>query len=323
MIRRFRHLPHTLRLGAFVLTAGLVGTLLSARKARADMHEGMRQLARQLMPYAQEGVMESPRRVQLNGESLYLAMGTTQSSPETVLDYYERFCNERAGRLTEQLREGAQAAGAGDALHQAAFNQLWNAPGRRSGAVETVRDQDSDGGGYVACLDVGPGRLPGPELVRRIERMTTTGDLSELGHMRYAYVTRGTTGTRILTVATDGRFNLFRMFPQQGDAPGEDLPGLPRYPGMTRRLSAREVGFDYGLGMYAVRRGRDEVRGWYRSTLLAQGWTALDLPRDRRLSPELERHRGEMLTVPRGEATLLLVFDEREGTTTMMSLAGL
>ena len=68
----------------FVMAGALVTSLVAVRQARAQVHEGMRRLARQLMPYAEQGVIESPRRVVVNGESMYLATGGEGAGPSTV-----------------------------------------------------------------------------------------------------------------------------------------------------------------------------------------------------------------------------------------------
>lgn len=237
MLRPLRLLPHTFRLGTFVLTGALVASVASVRSARAHMNDGMQQLARQLMPYAEQGVMEAPRRVEINGESVYLSMGTTHNSVESVMDYYEARCQRNAGHITEQIVAAAQRTPGAQALDQATFNSLWVTQGRRAANLETYRVQDEHGG-YVACMDVGNARLDGAEILRRVRAAIDTGDLLRFGNMRYAYVSHGTSGTRILTVATEGQFNLFRMFPSQGDAPGTDIPTLARYPGMRRVLCA-------------------------------------------------------------------------------------
>lgn len=322
MRRSLRFLPHTFRLGTFVFAAATVASIASVRSARAHMNDGMQQLARQLMPYAEQGVMESPRRVELNGESLYLSMGTTHNSVESVLDYYEARCQRNAGHITEQLVAAAQRTPGARALDQATFNQLWVTQGRRSANLETYRQQDEHGG-YVACMDVGNARLDGPEILRRVRAAIDSGDLSRFGNMRYAYVTRGSTGTRILTVATEGRFNLFSMFPAQGDAPGSDIPTLARFPGMRRVLSAHEAGHDYALGLHTVQAPQAQVRDFYRREMVQRGWTLMDLPRDRALAPEIEAHRNNMAAFSRGDTSMLLVFEQHEGTTSMMSLAGM
>ncbi len=310
MFRRIRVLPQLTRLAAFLCTVMVVTAMVSVRAARAQVNEGLRHLARQLMPYAEEGVIESPRRVVINGESLYLAMGSTRDSVEAVLDFYESRCARTSGHLAESARS----------LEAAPFNRLWTPGSRRAGSVETVRFSDATGG-YVACLDVGEATHLTPETVlQRAEAVFASGDLSRYGDLRYAYVTHGTTGTRILTVATQGPFHVLRLFPEHGDAPGADVPGLARYAGMRRVISAYEDGAPNKLGVYTVDAPMPQVRAFYQREMTARGWTALDLPRDRALPPEIEARRGRLAAFEKAGETLLLVFDQAGDTTSMMSL---
>ncbi|MFO0630617.1 MAG: hypothetical protein U0325_34005 [Polyangiales bacterium] len=309
------HRPHLTRLLAFVFVGTSVASVASMRAARAQVNEGMQRLARQLMPYAEQGAMHTPKRVLLNGQTLQLATGTTQDGVGAVLDWYETQCARRGGGITRELVRTNPALGG------AAFNQLWARMGRRSGAFEVMREGD-ERQGYVACLDMGED-VRGDGLARRISAFVNSGDLSRLGHMRYAYVQRASSGTRIVTVATDGHFDLLHMFPARGDAPGQDIDGLGRYPGMRRVLSAREEGVANTLGMYAVDAPLAQVRDWYRNTLPSRGWSLAELPRDRRLPPEIEAQRAYTAFFERGQQQLYLVFDERNGTTSMMSIAGL
>lgn len=312
-MRFHRNLPHATRLAAFVMVGALATTFVAVRQARAQVHEGMRRLARQLMPYAEQGAIEAPRRVVINGESMYLATGVTQDSVPAALDYYEAQCARRGGRITESLSSAQRAQLAG-----ATFNQLWAqaAPGAR---LESMREGD-DQEGYVVCVDVGEQRLSVDDLSRRLQEVVRTGDLSHWGNLRYAYVTRRPTGTRILTVATEGRFNLLGMFPAAGDAPGQDAPGLARYPGMRRVVSAYEDGQPNGLGMYTVTAPMTEVRDWYRREMGRQGWQHAELPRDRALAMS-ESTRDRSLVFTRGNsATMVLAFEHAEGSTSMMSL---
>lgn len=315
-MRRFRHLPHLTRLGAFVASALLVTAAVSVRSARAQIREGMSSLARQLMPYAEAGVMEAPRRVHINGETLYLSMGTTRDNVSTVLDWYEARCNASAGQMTDSLRRELQRA---PALDAAAFNEMWRRDGRTGRSLETLREGDADGG-YVACIDVGNARLTPAEVLRRARAVMNTGDLSQWGNFRYAYVSRGTTGTKILTVSSDGRFNLLRMFPNQGDAPGADIPTLARYPGMRRILSGDEEGYPNKLGIHTVRAPIADVRAFYQRTMPTRGWSVMEYPRNRPLPPEVAERRDRMAAFSRGDDILFLVFDQSGGVTSMMSL---
>jgi hypothetical protein len=310
-----RHLPHATRLAAFVMASALVASIVAVRQARAQVNEGMRRLARQLMPYAEQGAVETPRRVVINGETVYLATGLTRDSVTAVLDYYEAQCARRGGRTTETLNDGQRAQLAG-----AAFNQLWTQAPMGGARIESMREGD-EREGYVICVDTGGQRVGFDELTRRLQEVLRTGDLSRWGDLRYAYVTRRPTGTRILTVATEGRFNLLGMFPSEGDAPGQDVPGLPRYPGMRRVVSAHEEGQPNGLGMYTVAAPMAAVRDWYRREMGRHGWQLAEAPPEGK-APALDASvRDRTLLFSRGNAAdLMLVFDHAEGTTSMMSL---
>ncbi len=312
---RFRHLPHTMRLAGFVLCGAMVTAVVSARHARAQAHEGMRRLARQLMPYAEQGAIEAPRRVHINGESVYLATGVTQDSVAAVLDYYEARCERTGGHLSDTLSPAQR-----EALARAGHGQVWGHAGRLGPRVESFREGNDDEG-YVVCIDVGEQRLTLEDLTRRLQEVTTTGDLSRWGNLRYAYVSRRPTGTRVLTVATEGRFNLQGMLPAQGDAPGQDVPGLARYPGMRRVVSAWEESQPNALGVYTVTAAPGDVRAWYRREMSRAGWTLTEMPRDGRIPARAEAARDRSLVFSRNDdATLVLVFEQSGGDTSMMSL---
>ncbi len=318
MALSLRRLPNAMRLATFMLVVSAGGTVASVRSARAQVHETMRQLARQLMPYAEQGVMQAPRRVHLNGETMLLSVGTARDSVPAVLDWYERQCAGRAGQLSEalhgQVRQGAEG------LDVAAFNAQWTGSGRVTQAMEVLRAGD-EAEGYVACIDTGStARVSGDELLARARRLLDTGNLAHLGGIRYAYVTRGSAGTRIITFATEGRFNILRMFPESGDAPGEDVGDLARFPQMRRILSAYEDGDQNGLGIYTVRAPIADVRGFYRREMVRRGWQLLDLPTDRRLPAEVEAHRATTQAFSRAEGMMYLVFDHDDGLTSMMAL---
>ncbi len=307
---RIRHLPHATRLAAFIAVGLGATSLVAIRQARAQVHEGMRHLARQLMPYAEQGVIEAPRRVEINGESMYLAMGTTRDSVSAALDYYESWCDRRAGHVTESVAQ----------VDQTAFGQLWTQGGRLGPRLEMVREGD-DSEGYVICVDVGERRLSSGELAQRLRAVVDTGDLSRWGNLRYAYVQRASTGTRILTVATEGPFSLLRMFPAEGDAPGSDTPGLLRHPAMRRVLTAHEDGHGNALGVYSARAPMADVRGWYQREMTRAGWALNEVPRDVQLPASARAHRDHALTFSRGnDSTMVLVFNETDGVTSMMSL---
>jgi hypothetical protein len=88
-------------------------------------------------------------------------------------------------------------------------------------------------------------------------------------------VYREGSGARVFTAWTHGTFNVLTMFPKYGDAPGEDLGGVPRPEGGRRTLSAKIVGAPFGINTYEVLGAPSEVTKEVDTVLLARGWKAV------------------------------------------------
>lgn len=113
------------------------------------------------------------------------------------------------------------------------------------------------------------------------------------------------------------------MFPSSGDAPGEDAPGLARFPGMRRVLSAREESSGQhprNVRRAGAARGRAGVVPPHAPVA---GLDPRGAPAGPAFPPEIEAHRATTAIFERGQTQLYLVFDEAQGTTSMMSLAGM
>jgi hypothetical protein len=111
-------------------------------------------------------------------------------------------------------------------------------------------------------------------LLARLTAFAESGDLARVGGLRYVYARATDEGTHFLVFHTDESLNIYEMFPQTGDAPGRDVPGLPRPEGARRFMSAWEEGDPHAITMYATtRQSADELRGWYREALPGAGWT--------------------------------------------------
>ncbi len=131
--------------------------------------------------------------------------------------------------------------------------------------------------GHVACVGAASDEsLPG--LVRRFSSFARSGDLADLGGLRFALVrrvlTRDGPAAFVLTMWTDSSLRISSLLPpREGDAPGRDPQSMPRPRRSQRVLSASEVGAPSGVFVYRVGRLSPEaVAVFYRRELPATGW---------------------------------------------------
>ncbi len=155
----------------------------------------------------------------------------------------------------------------------------------------------SDGSrGFVACFVPAPGAA-GPEVGEVREVVPPT--------YRYVYAQPGSEKTVVITVEADGQVELKKLFPEEGDAPGSDAPGVPRPPDARRTLTAREEGSPQQMTLYVTKdKNPAELEAWYRARLPDHGWRPLEGGR---------RTGGPRVLVAGRKGTLAaLVFDKDE-----------
>lgn len=263
-------LPNLLRLGLFLLALYVVGMVVVARQVRAETNEIMMGVGAQMMQYAEADSQDAPRTLFLNGQQLAFGSGhTNEHDVDDVLDFFEARCEGRDGRLVDQVRELAHA------------REI--TPPDTSMLDGTLRES-TPRGGYVACFDVGEERDGVEALLGRLTAFTNSGNLAELGGLRYVYA-RPTEdgGTHFLVFHTDDRLNIYEMFPATGDAPGVDAEGLPRPANVRRLMSAWEEGDPHAITMYtSTTRAAGELESWYQDELPRAGWRLFE-PTDAQL----------------------------------------
>ena len=151
--------------------------------------------------------------------------------------------------------------------------------------------------GFVACF-IPPAEPLGPVVGEVRQAAPPT--------YRYVYAQPGTEKTVVITVVlADGASELEKLFPEEGDAPGVDAPGVPRPPDARRTLSAREEGSPQQMTLYVTKdKNPAELEAWYRTRLPDHGWRPLEGGR---------RNGGPRVLVADRKGTLAaLVFDEDE-----------
>jgi hypothetical protein len=151
--------------------------------------------------------------------------------------------------------------------------------------------------GFIACFVPAPAPL-GPVVGEVREVVPPT--------YRYVYAQPGSEKTVVITVEAEGSaLDLKALFPEEGDAPGADAPGVPRPPDARRTLSAREDGSPQQVTLYVTKaKTPAELEAWYRARLPDHGWRPLEGGR---------RNGGPRVLVADRKGTLAaLVFDEDE-----------
>lgn len=198
------------------LLRGLLLVPLLGAPARASVFDFLPDvLSSQPMPRAPgDGRKDQARAIVLNGFPLYLSTGRTDRSVKDVLDYY-------------------QARYPGGVL-----KDLMGKPvGVRREGNET---------GTLMVVEV-------PDRGLADELMAGKRTLVSAGPLRMVYARRSGASTDYLMAWSEKPMPQEVLQPvQSGDAPGKDLPGVPRPSGGARTFSFSEPKAGYQMAMYEV-----------------------------------------------------------------------
>ena len=165
--------------------------------------------------------------------------------------------------------------------------------------------------GYVACLDMGEDPENYEGVISRVQRFLDSGNLSDVGQMRYLYAEKVDDDTTYyLSIFSDADMNLYEMFPAEGDAPGVDP--ITRPEGSRRLLSSYEEGRPYGVTVFSSEGAHGEAFiQHFESSLPSAGWDAMTVH-------DGERTRVDGVTVlsyASGERLLNVNVFEEDGLT--------
>lgn len=176
---------------------------------------------------------DKPRSVLLNNFPLYVATGRTDRHVREVLDFY-------------------QARHQGGALKDLAGKPI---AVRRDG-VDT---------GTLMTVDV-------PDKATAMQMMDGKRTLTSAGPLRMVYARRSGLYTDYMTIWSEKAMPRTILEPvQSGDAPGQDVPGVPR-PAGPRTLTFAEPNEGYMLVMYKVSEQPQEALRDLSLRIGASGW---------------------------------------------------
>ena len=257
MARTRKYVRPILRLTAFVAVSCAVLLYLDYRAAHATVMEHLLGLGQRMAPYLDDGrSTEAPRQFRVNGVRMFAAAGHTEQPPEFVRKWYQDRYAAKGDGLDElglKLKARGVLPPSAPGLNQMAFGN------------------DKQGG--VAALDFGD-KLSLAALKDRMFRFIDAGDLGSIARLRYVwYEKTGKGGTRFLTIWTDDHFKLGDVLPTaKKDAVGNDLEGVPRFPGSIRVLSSEERGMPQRMVVYDGPGSPETGELFYRARMKTLGW---------------------------------------------------
>ncbi len=263
-LKRWMGVSRVVAYGTFV-SLGLGA--LTVRSAYANAKDESLKMGRDLADVAD--LLTNVNAVNINNQPIYIANSSTTDSPSAVLDRFEAFCNRDTAFSDTQWRDLANVKGRPiPGASKAGLNKL--------GVMR--KDDEARHDGMVMCF-TRDGKQTTPFL-DAIRTFGQTGDISDLGNMRYVHVSRAKSGnTLVQTVWTEGKFNLREIVSDRpGDAPGSDPAVLPRPAHSERRFTALAMGAPYAARIYQSSDAPEVALKQYDQEMDKRGWIIVDNP---------------------------------------------
>lgn len=107
-------------------------------------------------------------------------------------------------------------------------------------------------------------------LAGQAQSLSTSALMAVLG-----FFNREEGATTYLTFWFDGSFDFSQVLEtSESDSPGQDAPGMPRYPGLKRKYTFEEAGEEFAsvIVVYTGRGAFHEVANFYRARMMGLGW---------------------------------------------------
>jgi hypothetical protein len=201
----------TVRLTAYLTVVGVVLGGVGVRVAVAKSGKAALAIGEQLDEVA---VTTGGTTLSVNGMPLHLASALLNAPLSAVLDRAQRACETHADGLADDLSD-----------MEASFAR---APSERGfPGLAILRDVREDRG-VVVCFAPGV-QTSSSDAMKRFMRFAETRDINDVGELRYVAAHTDEAGkTRVTATWSAGPMPLETLFPDEGDAPGEDPMTAPR-----------------------------------------------------------------------------------------------
>jgi hypothetical protein len=263
------------RVGGYALVVVAGFGACSLKSAAARTRDSLDEVGGELLDNA--AMLGDSTPVTINGAIMFGAARDVPLDLDAALDRIEGACREPAAApnpswLTDSLEGPVPAAG--DAKGPTTANPR-NAPLGLPQRLERIGidRRRGDGTGSIVCVQ--PERAPDGigAWMTGIRAFAASGDLGSLGKVRYVVARpSGPHRTLVAGIWTEGSFNVRQMVSSAGDAPGNDILGVPRPASSRRILSAEVVGGHYGVHSYECGGSIAEELAAYDQVMLRSGW---------------------------------------------------
>lgn len=212
-----------LRVLGYLLVLSTVGSTWLLHGASAEVSEAALGLGRRLQVLGD--TVGDATRLRINGQGFELTSLRSQKSLPDLMGHFAALCPEPIGDLRTALSEpfARQPKASHNPAELSVFSFRYSAAEQAMFCFGGIEDLT--------------------QLATRAARFAESGDLTDIGPVRYLYASRREGHTFALLLTSEDRLPLFEMFPGAGDAPGEDVIPGARPPGSRRVFSVEAHGY--------------------------------------------------------------------------------
>ena len=287
-----------LRLASYFAVIAVVGVVVAARLAYGHAKKVALTTGEDLLRLTEDGSIGDGYKLRLNGELVMISSATTSMTSNEVLDRFQGECATAADGISQEF------------LHLRDSLDVTKAPLHVGFPGIGLTRQSTDKGGFLVCFAAGKA-IAQSEGYKRVADFARSGDVGDIGSVRYLAVEAlPTGGSHVVALWTEGSFPLQAMFPEQGDAPGTDVPNAARPDGSRRVFSAYAEGAPYGIRVYETQKNGEAILSQYDAAMPALGWTAY---------PDVTKNTPNARAFSRDDVDILVTTDE-QGSPTMVSV---
>jgi hypothetical protein len=296
--RMFRWSAKVARLGTYLLFVSLILCAVALRIAYAHAKRVALDTGHELVRLTGDANLSGVYKLRINGEEVRITNATTTMAPKNVLDRFQKSCEEHADGMATEFASLRSA--------------LMTPPRTEGGPGVGLLREDQNEEGVVVCFATG-GDTNAASVYGRVAEFAKSGDLAKIGHVRYVMAKKGSGGgAHVVALWTEGSLDVKKMFPDDGDAPGTDVPNVMRPPSARRVLTAYAEGTPYAIRTYESSMKGDAILAAYDSVMPKTGW--LTYPDAVREVPFARTYSKDGLDVTitvkdDGERTLVSVVD--------------